>query len=122
MDLIDYIDFGSIYKEVKKNQLKNYPTAQDYIKELKSYDEPYDYVEEMYMIFNYTFEDADLPNSTMGCFEEYYNRRKDFLNIEWSVGGNNATENGDDYWGCGWVFTVDLENELFVGYRYENYS
>lgn len=44
------------------------------------------------------------------------------LFIELSEGDNNATENGDDYWGYGLQFIVDMETELFVGYKYENYS
>ena len=37
MKIIEYIDFASIYQDVKKNQLDNYPTAKDYIEELKSF-------------------------------------------------------------------------------------
>jgi hypothetical protein len=122
MELINYIDFASIYQRAKKNQLKEYPTAEDYISELKSLFEPYDYVHEMYKMFNELPKDAEVPNSTMGCFSDYVNIEEDTVSVEWSIGGNNATENGDDYWGYGWVFDINLEYELFTNYRFENYS
>lgn len=124
MQVIDYIDYWEIYKKIKKNQLEQYPTAQEYIEELKGLDEPYDYVQEMYQfLLSEHTNDFEMLSS-----DNYYDSdlietlKDDRLLIELSEGGNNATENGDDYWGYGLQFTVDLEYELFVGYSYENYS
>lgn len=124
MQLIDYIDYWEIYKKVKKNQLEQYPTAKDYIKELKEWDEPFEYVKEMYefLLSEYT-NDFEMINSDSyddSILSSVLDDNKLF--IELSEGGNNATENGNDYWGYGLQFTVDMENELFVGYKYENYS
>ena len=44
------------------------------------------------------------------------------ITFEFSVSGNNATENGNDYWDYGWTFVVDLETDLFIDFYYENYS
>lgn len=121
MKIIEYIDFDSIYQDVKKNQLDSYPTAKDYIEELKSFEEPYDYVEEMYKYLLNPPEDADLTNTQEYSDEDCIKLEKNQINFEWSIGGNNATENGDNFWGYGWTFTVDLENELFVGFDFENY-
>ena len=124
MQVIDYIDYWEIFKSVKNNQLENFPTAEDYIEELKSWDEPYEYVEEMYsfLLSNYTndFEMITSASYDDSILSSVLHENKLF--IELSEGGNNATENGDDYWGYGLQFVVDLESELFVGYSYENYS
>ncbi|MES2864106.1 MAG: hypothetical protein V4666_08310 [Bacteroidota bacterium] len=122
MDLINYLDFSGIYEAVKKNQLKQYPTAEEYISDLKSQGEPFDYVAEMYKRFDNIPDDAEVPNSETGSFLDYVNIEEEIMSVEWSIGGNNATENGDDYWGYGWVFEINLDYELFVGYREENYS
>jgi len=123
MQVIDYIDWREIYNKVKNNHLEQYPTAQDYIEELKSCDEPYDYVEEMYRVFQENLGDMDVFSSDN--YDDYSFRdmlMTGKIHVEFSEGGNNATENGDDYWGYGLIFTVDLDQELFVGYSYENYS
>jgi len=124
MQLIDYIDYWEIFKKVKKNQLEQFPTAKSYIKELKYFDEPFDYVEEMYafLLADYTndFEMITSDSHDDSILSSVLDENK--LLIELSEGGNNATENGDDYWGYGLRFIVDMENELFVGYSYENYS
>jgi len=122
MKIIDFIDFYALYKKVKENQLEQYPTAKDYIDELESCDELFDYVEEMYKYFSHPPEDADLSNTDEWSDEDVIKLDKNQILLEWSIGGNNATENGDDFWGYGWIFTVDLENELFIGYSEENYS
>ena len=67
-------------------------------------------------------EDADLTNTQEYSDEDCIKLEKNQINFEWSIGGNNSTENGYDFWGYGWTFTVDLENELFVGFDFENYS
>lgn len=122
MELIDYIDFAELFSKAKKKHLESYPTAEEYIKELKSCGEPYDYVSEMYRMFDNIPDEAESPNSSMGCTDDYLDLGKNLIDLEWSIGGNNATENGDDYWGYGWIFTINLEEELFVGYKEENYS
>lgn len=124
MQLIDYIDFHSIFERVKKNQLEMYPTAQDYIKELEYYEENFDYVEEMYKALTADLipGDAEANNSQTSCDGDTIWLLENRLELVWTIGGNNATENGDDYWGYGWRFTIDLDNELFVGYSEENYG
>lgn len=120
MKLIDFIDFVEIYKQIKNNHLENYPSAKDYIEELKSFAEPYDYVEEMYNFFENFPEDAQISDEFSDC--DCIDIENKTLTFEWFVGGNNATESGDDYWGYGWTFTVDLDTELFIGFSYDNYS
>lgn len=122
MKIIEFIDFYEIYQKVKESQLSSYPTAEDYIKELKIFNEPFDYVEEMYKYLLHPPEDADLGNTSEYIDEDMIDFGNNRLCLEWTVGGNNATENGDDFLGYGFIFTVDLENELFVGYSEENYS
>lgn len=122
MQIIDYIDFGSIFKKIKNQQLKEHPTDKDYINFLKTCGEPFHYVEEMYKSFDNLPEDYDFTNSDNAFDNEVIDLDKNLLHIELSVGGNNATENGDDFWGYGWNYTIDLEEELFVGYSFENYS
>jgi len=123
MQIIDYIDWREIYNKVKKNHLKEFPTAESYIKELIGLDEPYEYVEEMYRLLGEDLGNMDVYNSDNyddGSFQDIFKQGK--IHVEFSDGGNNATENGDDYWGYGLCFTIDLDEEIFVGYSYENYS
>jgi len=118
MKILDYINFEEIFKKVKENHLEQYPTA-------KSFQEDFygssDWADGMYNFLNNKPEDANID---MHEWEDMWaiNVSSDTLKIELTVGGNNATENGDDYWGYGWIFTIDLENELFVGFEEENYS
>lgn len=124
MQLIDYIDYWEIYNKIKKNQLEQYPTAKDYIEELKGLEEPYDYVEEMYNALTSGLS-GDFEMLSSDNYDDYSliaTLKEGQLLIELSEGGNNTTENGDDFWGYGLQFVVDLEYELFVGYSYENYS
>ena len=122
MQIIDFIDFKSIFEKVKKNQLKHHPTAEDYIKFLKACGEPYHYVEEMYKSFDNLPDDYDFTSSENAFDVEVIDLENELLHIELSIGGNNATENGDDFWGYGWNYTINLEDELFVAYSFENYS
>ena len=122
MQIIDYIDFKSIFEKVKKNQLEEYPTAKDYIDFLEEVGEPSHYVEEMYKSFDNLPDDYDFTNSENAFDVEVIDLKNELLHIELSIGGNNSTENGDDYWGYGWNYTVHLDYELFVSYSFENYS
>jgi len=122
MQIIDFIDFKSIFEKVKNNQLKEYPTAKDYIKFLKAVEEPYHYVEEMYKSFDNLPDDYDFTNSDTAFDVEVIDLENELLHIKLSIGGNNATENGDDFWAYGWNYTVNLDDELFAGYSFENYS
>lgn len=125
MNILDYIDYREIYNKVKKNQLEEYPTANDYIEQLESCDEPYEYVEEMYRAFELDFNEYDTPTSDEmddSIIISYLNKSQFF--IEFSIGGNDANESTNyNYWGYGHQFIVDLEDDgLFVGYSLENYS
>lgn len=123
MKITNFIDWKSIYEEVKEKHLKEYPKATDYIKDRKYFEEPLDYVKEMYRVLKQDFSELEVNNSDDYDDDYLASLLKDGLvEIEFSEHGNNATENGDDYWGFGFIFTIDLENELFVGYRYENYG
>jgi hypothetical protein len=122
MQIINYIDFKSIFEDIKKNQLEEFSTAKDYIKFLKRIEEPYHYVEEMYKSFNNLPEDYEFTNSNSAFDVEVIDLEKRLLHIELSIGGNDANENGDNFWGYGWQYTINLEDELFVDYSFENYS
>ena len=122
MEIIDYIDFNSIFEKVKNRQLEEYPTAKDYIDFLKDIDEPYNYVEEMYESFNNLPEDYDFTNSESNDDSEVIDLENKLLHIELTIGGNDATEGGDNFWGYGWKYSINLEDDLFVDYRFENYS
>lgn len=122
MQIKDYIDFGQIYNDIKKSQLENYPTAKDYIEELKALDMPFDFVEEMYKCLTEGYMDSDATIQPECLDSELIDLDKNKIIIEWGVGGDISTENGYDYWGYSWNFTVDLELELFVDYSFENHS
>jgi hypothetical protein len=122
MKIIEFIDFCALYKKVKESQLEQFPTADDYIEELKSCDLPFDYVEGMYHYFTHPPEDAELSSTDEWGDADALKLDEGHVLLEWTIGGNNATENGDDFWGYGWIFTIDLETELFIGYTEENYS
>lgn len=122
MQIIDYIDFKSIFEEIKEIQLEEYPTPEDYIEYLKTIEEPYHYVEEMYKSFENLPDECEFTNSKNAFDVEVIDLKNNLLHIELSIGGNNATENGNDYWGYGWNYTINLDDELFVGYSFENYS
>jgi len=77
----------------------------------------------MYRLFNEDLSNMDVYNSDN--YDDYSfqdSLKEGKIYVEFSEGGNNATENGDDYWGYGLCFKIHLEYELFVGYSYENYS
>ena len=76
----------------------------------------------MYKSFGIEIESTDYPCTDNSFDIEVIDLKNNLLHIELSVGGNNTTENGDDFWGYGWTYTVDLENELFVSYVFQNYS
>jgi len=123
MQITDYINWKEIYRKVRKNHLKEYPTAKHYTEYLISFEEPHHYVKDLYEALNQDFSDFDTPSSDNyddSILIKYLSEKQ--LYLELSVGGNNATENGDDYWGYGYGFTIDLDTELFVGYDFENYS
>jgi len=118
MRLIDYIDYWEIYRKIKKSQLEQFPTAQEYIEELKDLDEPYDYVEEMYKAFKIDFSGFDgvdsenFPNDCIG----------NIFSFEFSTGGGESYENGgDNFWGYGYNFEINLDEERFVNFWFENY-
>ena len=81
MQIIDFIDFKSIFEKVKNNQLKEYPTAKDYIKFLKAVEEPYHYVEEMYKSFDNLPDDYDFTNSDTAFDEEVIDLENELLHI-----------------------------------------
>lgn len=123
MEVVNYIDWRGIYETVKKNQLKYYPTAESYIEDLRDNNEPFEYVEEMYRLLKEDFSQMDVFNSENyddDSFIDIMKKRQIF--VEFSEGGNNATENGDNYWGYGFCFKIDLDEDFFIGYHYENYS
>lgn len=121
MKLIEYLDIESIFKHVKFNQLECFPTAQDYISELESMNEPTHYVEEMYRYLLNPTEGAEIDVSDPSDLDLIKLENNQFV-LEWSIGGNESNEGGDNYWGYGWVFTINLEDELFVDFSFENYS
>lgn len=124
MKIIDYVDFRGMFKKVKDNQLKYFPTKESYIEELKSINEDYAFVDKLYlMLEREDLDDMDFPNSDSQddtLLRAYID--DNLLDIELTIGGNNSNENRDNYWGYGFVFTVNLEDELFVNYWEENYS
>lgn len=126
MYLIDYLDFGAIFEETKKNHLELYPTPESYKYEMEGIIDDLSFVDELYQDLlckeKDRYEDGrEYPNSYIGCdLIDLIDGNR--LTIELSIGGSNATENGDDCWGYGFNFVVDLEEEIFVGYYVENYS
>lgn len=120
MKLIDYIDFHSIFEKVKENHLKHYPNKEDYIDLLMDMEVPYDFVEDMYTFLLNPPEDIELADDRFD--DEVIVVDENELVIEWTIGGNNSTESGDDLWGYGWEFTIDLEDEIFIDFKFHNYS
>ena len=124
MQLVDYIDYWGIFKKIKTIQLEEYPTARDYIEFLDSVEEKSDFVEEMYVVFNINFDEFESNSSDND--DDFYlvtYLSKQQLFIELSIGGNDANESTNyNEWGYGYQFTVDLVEERFIDYTYENYS
>lgn len=126
MQLIDYLDFGSIFEKVKKNHLEQYPTKESYINENEGIIEDLSFVNDLYIDLLSSnevpyFGEREFPSSNSHFDNDLIDLEKNTLIIELSVGGNNATENGDDYWGVSWVFEVDLEEEIFINYYTESF-
>lgn len=125
MELIDYIDYREIFEIVKKNHLKEYPTVEEYIENMEGvYHVEDKNAREMYEAFKIDFSEYSPPSSTDGFDDsvilDYL--KKDRLFLEFSIGGNDSNESGDNYWGYGHQFTISLDDELFIDYNFENYS
>jgi len=123
MEIIDYLDFDSIYKKVKSNHLANFPTPESYIKYLEGLEEDFSYVNEMYDWINNPAEDTELPTSENKFDNEVIFLDKGLLCVEFTIGGNDANESTNhNEWGYGWEFVIDLEEEIFIGFTENNYS
>lgn len=122
MKLLDYIDFRTIFETVKKNQLSLFPTAEDYIEYLDGFDEDYSFVRPLYNRLNQDLSHCSFPSSEEWELEDVLEFFKGDLIIELSHGGNDSNENGDNFWGYGYQFVIDMEEELFNNYTEENYS
>lgn len=123
MQIIDYIDFLAIFNKVKENHLRLYPTQEDYIKELKELDQPFDYVGGLYFFLKYSNASEMDCNNSDNSDDSILKIVDGKITIEFSEGGNDANESTNhNEWGYGYFFTIDLENELFVGFSTENYS
>lgn len=123
MQVVDFIDFRAIFEKVKLNQLKEFPTKESYQEFLSDNDEDFSFVEELYNALAHDFKDLDTDSSDSIDDVSLATWLADgFLWLEFSEGGNNATEAGDNYWGWGFQFKVDLDSELFTGYLSENYG
>lgn len=120
MRLIEHLDFAGIFEKVKENHLKEYETPEDYINIVMWDEKETNWVFNMYNFLN-NFPDASIWMSEYEL-EDIYNSTENTLDIEWCVGGNDSNESGNNYWGYGWIFTVNLEDEVFTGFRQENYS
>lgn len=123
MNILTYLDLAQIFKEVKANQFKEYPKAKDYIKFLQSIDEDCAYVTDMYEMLNdekylSTLSFADPEEYTL---EDIYDGEN--ITIELSIGGNDANESTNyNEWAYGYEFKINLDYELFEGYKENNYS
>lgn len=123
MQIIDYIDFHSIFKKVKENHLSLYPTEESYIEELQDNDESFEYVHDLYLFLKLRDVTDKKCNNSDNSDDSILNIVDNKITIEFSIGGNGANESTNhNEWGYGYLFTIDLENELFVGYSFENYS
>jgi hypothetical protein len=123
MQIIDYVDFWKIFEKIKKNHLEAYPTKEDYMDELKDLGEPFDYVEELYSFLNERDMSGFKCDSSDTSDDSVLNIVDGKITIEFSISGNDANESTNyNEWGYGYLFTIDLENELFVGFTTENYS
>ncbi len=123
MQLVDYIDYRSIFEKVKINHLKEFPTKESYIEYLKENDENFSFVQEMYTALEYDLSKLDTDSSdTIDDLTLSNWLSDDFIWVEFSEGGNDSNEGGNNYWGYGFQFKIDLDQELFTDYSYENYS
>ena len=63
MQLVDYIDYRSIFEKVKTNHLKEFPTKESYIEYLKQEEEDYSFVSELYFALGLDFSEFDTDSS-----------------------------------------------------------
>ena len=123
MQLVDFIDYREIFERVKKNHLKEFPTKESYDEYLKDNDEKNNFVKELYTALTYDFKYLDTDSSeTIDDLTLSNWLAEGHLWLEFSEGGNNSNENGDNHWGYGFQFKIDLEEEIFIDYSYENYG
>jgi len=123
MQLVDFIDYREIFNKVKLNHLKEFPTQESYEEYLKENDEEYNFAKELYTALNYDFKELQTDTSdTIDDLTLSNWLSEGHLWVEFSESGNNANENGDNHWGYGFQFKIDLEEELFIDYSYENYG
>ncbi len=122
MDILDFLDIKSIFDKVKKNHLEQFPTAQDYMTHLSYDDENFNEIEEMYRALNYPLDSYKIANSENYCDNEMIDLIERKMDIEFLYSGGHAHEGGDDYWCYGFMFKIDLDDELFIGFSEENYS
>jgi len=123
MQLVDFIDYRTIFERAKINHLKEFPTKESYEEYLKENEENFSFVKELYTALTYDFKDLDTDSSETSDDLNLSNWLSEgMLWVEFSEGGNNANESGDNHRGYGFQFKINLEEEIFVDYSYENYG
>lgn len=127
MNIIDYLDFTEIYKKIKKIHFENYETKEEFIQDLIDMELDTSFVDGLYRFFDYDFGDQDVTttSSENSCDHDVFDSvmlvRE--LEFEFSIGGNDTNESTNhNEWGYGYIIKIDLETEMFIGYREENYS
>ena len=123
MQLVDYIDYRSIFEKVKTNHLKEFPTKESYIEYLKQEEEDYSFVNELYFALGLDFSEFDTDSSdTIDDLSLSNWLSENYIWLEFSQGGNDSNEGGDNYWGYGYQFKICLDQDIFIDFSYENYS
>ena len=123
MNLIDYLDFKTVFLQIKKNHLDVFPTPDSFKEYLKDLGEEYTFTDDLYNSFSMDIDQMSFPSSETheyNIFRAHVD--ENLFDIELMTSGGQNYEEGYNLWCYGFVYTINLEEELFVNYYTENYS
>lgn len=123
LELQDYFDFKRLFKTVLESTLLYSPTKEDYIENYYvTGEEELKGVSDLYFFIS----NSKLTKSLLTEFEVSEEQTIDFssneIGISFDEDTSTHTENGSDFGGYQYIFTIDIEEQLFINLKVINHN